>query len=117
MPPGYQPTLAGLPITAKLSRWGKGAVPIDGDHIAELEDRLHAVRRDLQRAYDRRDALAVEIDKLCRACSLSARPGLFAALHAAERDLIAAEVAMRDAASVLTEATRAPSTTDPGSHR
>lgn len=78
---------------------------IDEDEVARLEDRLHAARRDLRAAYERRDALAAEVDDVRKAGRLAGRPSLLVALSLAERDLDAAQTALKDAAYVLAERT------------
>lgn len=80
---------------------------VDGDLIAALDNRLHAARRELRIAYDRRDAWVVEIDQIYRAGGLPALPRLFIDLHAAE-------LAMCEANSARTESATTPSATDPG---
>lgn len=75
------------------------------DEVARLEDRLHAARRDLRAAYERRDALAAEVDGERRIDRLAGRPSLFVALGEAERDLEAAQTALKDASYALAELT------------
>jgi len=85
----------------------------DEDEAIRLEERLHAARRDLRAAYERRDALAAEVDDVRRTGRLTGRPTLLVALSLAERDLEAAQIALKDAAYALTELTGA----DPAAQR
>lgn len=78
---------------------------VDEDELEALRDRLHAARRSLSKAYDRRDALAEQIAVLETDSGVPIRPELVAALGAAERAVLAAEADAKDAEYALAVAT------------
>lgn len=83
----------------------EGAVAREDDAIDRAEEPLHAARHELRITYDRRDALAAEVQALSRAGQLAAWPSMLVALDFADRDLILAQTALKDAAYVLSELT------------
>ena len=66
----------------------------DDDNLSSLRDRLHAARRLLAEASERRDVLAREI---AAAADGGVPVDLVRAFGAAERAMLAAEVDMKDA--------------------
>lgn len=73
---------------------------VEDEGLSLLHDRLHAVRRALGDAYDRRDALAREIAAVETAGGV-VRPDLLIAFNAAERAVLAAEAGLKDAEYAL----------------
>lgn len=71
---------------------------------ANLHERLHAARRVLCEAYERRDDLAAKIEAAKLETDASVRPGLVIAFKLAERATLAAETAMKDAEYALATA-------------
>ena len=80
-------------------------VAVEDDELAGLQDRLHAARKALGEAYDRRDDLAEEIAAAEAVVGGAVRPELLVAFSAAERAVLAAEAEMKDAEYVIAVAT------------
>ncbi|MFH6787385.1 hypothetical protein [Methylobacterium sp. MA0201] len=80
-------------------------VAVEDDELAGLQDRLHAARKALGEAYDRRDARAEEIAAAEAVVGGVVRPELLVAFSAAERAVLAAEAEMKDAEYALAVAT------------
>ena len=68
---------------------------------ANLHERLHAARRVLCEAYERRDDLMTQIEAVKSETDVVVRPGLVIAFRLAERAVLAAETAMKDAEYAL----------------
>ena len=68
---------------------------------ADLHKRLHAARRVLCEAYERRDDLTAQIDAAKLETDAVVRPGLVIAFRLAERAVLAAETAVNDAEYAL----------------
>lgn len=78
----------------------------DEDQHDALRERLHNAKRTLGEAYERRDALAVELAAAEARSGISLGPGVLVALSTAERAVLAAEAEMKDAEYALADASR-----------
>lgn len=82
------------------------------NELAGLNERLHAARRALREAYDRRDTLAEETGAADHDPDARIRPELLMALSTAERAVLEAEAEMKDADYALAVAGGTPSRGD-----